>query len=124
MLIDLVSTILTTIESSYGKIYPNKAPQKAATPYLVQFQVSNDPEATKDTTSIADHIRWQISIFSNTYREAQTISEAIRNLLDGYTGSNSDTEILDTEFTGEYMLYEEDARLHHLALEYMFIIKK
>ena len=124
MLIDVIYGLLATIESTYGNIYPGKAPQEASTPYLVQFQVSNDAEATKETTSIADHIRWQISAFSETYRQAQTIAEAVRTILDGYTGTVDGVTILDTEFDGEFAMYEEDARLHHIAQDYMFIIKK
>lgn len=100
------------------RTYPNKAPQGTVLPFLVYTVVLTSPNDTKDGVSDLDVIRIQVSVFSNTYANAQTLAGSVRTALDRYSGTIQSVVIDSINFEGETDLYDEEAQVHHKALDF------
>ena len=117
----------STVGSICGdRIYPTIAPQRTPNPCLVYTLVYSDPHDDKGGPSDLDVERWQLSAFANTYAGAQELTEAVRTLLERYSGTVSGVVIQSIRFVGTQDLYEEeeqDKGIYHKATDYSFRIQ-
>ena len=68
------------------RIYPQIAPESAAHPFLTYTIISTDhTHDTSGATGLAN-VNMQIDVWADTQLERTTISEVIRDVLDGFTG--------------------------------------
>jgi len=63
------------------------AKQTTIKPYVVISKISGVREHSHDGESGLAHPRLQISVFANSYGSAKQVTEAIRGVLDCYTGT-------------------------------------
>lgn len=118
--------IYSLLQSVEADTYPGVAPPRVDTPYIVFRQISKVPEHTKDSHSLADHYRWQVSIFSDSYDEAEQLAASCRTALEAYKGKLEGVDIDDIILDDEGYFFEEDnnARMHHFYQDYLIIEKK
>jgi hypothetical protein len=65
------------------KVYPVRAPQKEARPYIVLRRVANDPLQCKSAASSDDKVQFSVVVYAESYSQCEEISEAVRDELDG-----------------------------------------
>lgn len=104
------------ISSSNYASYSGKIPQTQELPFVNHFQVSKDPNYTKDgsTTKV---IRYQLSIFTKTKAQGVSIGDYITGIVDMFSGHVAGHYIESIRIMDENDLYEEDADVYHRAID-------
>lgn len=102
-----------------GRVYPVKAPQNVAKPYVVLSKASG--ERTHALVGPVGHARprFRIHIFDSTYKGVKDVSNQIRHLLDGYSGLMGTVTVKACSLITEIDLYEDDTYLHHNVLDFL-----
>lgn len=114
------------VQDIESRVYPLRIPQEtdlgsnAAISYYV---ISTTPETTKDSRSLVDTLRIQVSIFSQSYSTLNTIAGLVREALDGLTGEVAGCSVDSCWFSDESDLYEDEHRIFHKAQDYMVRVK-
>lgn len=109
---DLVST----------RIHFVNAPQDVAKPYIIVTKIDSPRLHSHDGGDGLARPRFQFSIFSTGYGEAKSIADALRGVLDGYTGTmggESGVKVGGAEYDDETDFYEDDTHLYHIACDYI-----
>lgn len=120
----LSDAIFSLLGSSVPRIYPGRAPQGTALPYSVYLEVSTQPSQHKDGQASVLTFRVQISIFHNTSRDAQTLADTVRGILDHYAGTAAGVKVDQIRFENQFTQYEEDAQVHSVIQEYTIRAKQ
>jgi hypothetical protein len=121
-----IFTTLNGIEGISTRIYPLRIPQEtplgndAAISYYV---ISTSPEDVKDSRSLVDTVRIQVSIFAQSYATLNTIANLVRDALDGLTGEIGGCSVDSARFMDENELYEDEVNLYHIAQDYSIRVK-
>jgi len=110
-----------------NRIYPNRAVQGAAMPYLVYSIVSKLPTDSKDDGVGFDKHRIQIDVIDDNYTNVELIASYLRTALDRVTGVYDETEILQTVYDDEVDVFEDlqenSEQIYHKAVDFMIIAK-
>ena len=69
-----------------SRIYPQVIPQNTSLPAIVFSQISGPRQHTITDTDNMVPSRWQFTVVAETYAELRGISDAVRGVLDNYTG--------------------------------------
>jgi len=99
-----------------------KAPQDVAKPYVVLLKASGPREYSHDGASELARPRFQFSCFATTYYQAKQIAEAIRSVIEAFSGTmggDGGVEVGSCFYINESDIYEEDTRLFHVAVDYL-----
>ena len=86
------------------RVYPLRIPQGVdlSTYPAVTYQIqANQPEYVKDSRSLVDTVRFQISIFASTYTLTTGISALIREAMDGLSGETAGCSV-------DYIVVEDE----------------
>ena len=102
-----------------NRVYPAKAPDGCARPYIVWRLITGTSDYSHDGPSFREY-RIQFSIFSETYAAAANIREVLLTLLDGKRHSIAGLTELTVFLASTAHLYETDTKLHHLAVDFDF----
>jgi hypothetical protein len=83
---------LITADSRFAKLasdrlYPLLLPEAAALPSATYQLISSVPEYTNDGPTRMVKARVQIDVWSDSYATCKTLTDALRVLLDGFTGT-------------------------------------
>lgn len=114
-----VSTLVGT------RIYPERAPEGAAAPFIVYSVVSNQPSDTKNGTPIDEA---QVEVFSvaKTYADTNTLADFVRTALDRQSVEvvvNSNTiKVESVQYTNEVTEVDTDKNLFVAVQDYTFRI--
>ncbi len=101
------------IDSSpqHSRIYPGHAPEGAARPFIVIFQISGIPADTLDGVNNIHNRTWQIVPHTDDdYDQASAIADAVHDALEG----NGYQE-------GRFDFYDEQTKSHSVNLEWVFM---
>ena len=60
----------------------------------------------------------QVDVWASTYATAKSVAEQVRLAMNGFSGTVSSVVIHGARAVNERDLYEEETRIHHIALEY------
>lgn len=119
------STVVTPLVST--RIYPGTAPQDAALPYLVFYQVDRTPVRAMQNDAALEGVNYQISTWSTSYGNSRTISAAVEMVLKDYSGTmgNSSTITIQRAFFDdevEYVTIDPETKKanYHVAQRYLF----
>jgi hypothetical protein len=105
------------------RMYVNQAPQGVDKPYVVYFIVSNTPEYTAHC--IQDNVIIQYSVFANTYSQARTIANLIRENLEPFFGIIDGVSVTAIRFDGiGASEKEKNSQLAHISYDFKIIINK
>lgn len=69
------------------RIYPQIAPESVAYPFITYSVITDNPEHHMGGAAGLTHVTMQIDVWAETIAERVSISEVIRNDLDGRTGT-------------------------------------
>lgn len=108
------------------RIYPMRIPQNidlSTTAAISYYVISTRPETTKDSRSVVDTLRLQISIFSTSYSTINSIAQIVRENFDGLTGEVAGCSIDGVYFDDEVDLFEDEHKVYHRAQDYIIRVK-
>jgi len=100
------------------KIYPNYAPQSTVMPMLVYVVLSSDPEDTKDLTGDVEDIRVQINILTRSYAEIETIYDAVKSVLNRYSGTSGSIKFQTITYDGHLDVPSELDDIYQRAMDF------
>lgn len=83
------------------RIYPHLAPATATLPFLNWRRTAITREQTFAGPMGVPRVSVEIAVFAETYLEARKIADAMRAVLDGYTGSFDNTIVRQTLLDSE-----------------------
>ena len=104
-----------------GRYYPERAPEGAATPFIVYSVVSNQPSDSKNGTPIDEA---QVEVFSvdSTYADTNKLADLVRAAVDRQSVEVSvDSELVKVEsvqYTNEVTEVDTDKNLYGAVQDY------
>ena len=104
----LSTTTGVTAEVS-TRIYPSRAPQGAARPYLTMHRVSMPHEHHMTGAAGLTRPRVQISAWADRADQAESAAEAVRVALQGFTGTVSTVKIRQCHLDSQRDAYDPPA---------------
>lgn len=117
-------TAEATITALVGsRVYVNKAPQKAALPYIIITQLGSEEFKSLDaTTSTLRMLTLDIDCKADRFVEAESVANAVRTYLDDYSGTAGSYTIGAVLMNSERHDYEppddgSDIGLHVITLD-------
>ena len=78
------------------RIYPGKAPQDPTLPYVVYHRISPTRTPTLNGPTLVPETRIQLDIIATSQASAELVATAIRNRIDGYTGTSASVSVLSS----------------------------
>lgn len=103
-----------------GRIYAQRLPQRPTYPAISFFRVtSRGLQALSGGPSAWQQASMQVDVWSQDYAEAKTITESLRQALEGYVGSIGGRRASVGDFTSRDQ-YVDDAQppaVHHVIVE-------
>lgn len=83
------------------KVYPVIAPASATLPFITWRRVAVRRQQTLAAPMGMPVTSIEYSIFGSTYEQARDVADAMRAVLDGYGGSENNTEVKQTSLEQE-----------------------
>jgi len=110
-----------------GRIYPERAPEGATTPYVVYSVISNQPYDNKKNTPI-DEANVEIFSVANGYSTANLVADLVRNTLDrqgiSLSVSVGEVDVQSIRYTNEYSEISDDRKYYAQVQEYTIRITR
>lgn len=107
-------------------IWPIVAADEAPAPYIVYFQVHREVVLSYEGVNRTQELRYQFSCFADPpYDNVKLLAQAVKDLLDGFTGKLSDGSIIGQSLpNSEHDEVEEffKATIFSTVLDYTFIV--
>lgn len=88
-----VSKAVGAGKSGKIKIFPVLVDQSEDTPFVAMLITGNEPNQCKDSVSVLDKVRFEISTFSKDYPALDLIDSLMRFSLDGYKGVSAGIDL-------------------------------
>lgn len=98
------------------------ASQEVAKPYIVITKIDSPRLHSHDGGDHLAHPRFQLSVFSTSYKESKEIAAALQTVLQGYKGTMGGAggvAVGAVIYEDETDLYEESTQLFHIACDYI-----
>lgn len=105
------ATCLSLIGTYNGaaKVFPVTTTQEVQKPYVTVRRTAQVPQIVKNDTSTTDQMLLNVAIFGETYKQCMDISNAIRAVLDGYSGTEATINYRKVWYqSSEDLIDEED----------------
>jgi hypothetical protein len=115
-----IGKVIYSLVNATVPSYPVIAPQTTNAPYLVYNILTNDPDDTKDGPAMVDRVTVLLSIYESTYALAASKGNAVRTLLDAFSGTAGGVAVNSIVFVTESDDYDYDNKLHVKTQEYVF----
>ena len=114
----LSSLAIGTSPETY-RIYPVFAPESKAVPLIIYRVISQLRDHTFDGPRSVVRTRVQIDIFSGSYTQSVTLSEAIRLSLNGYSDVMGDMDVHYATFENRQDFFDQDADINRISDDYI-----
>jgi hypothetical protein len=123
----LIDNASATVKVS-GRIYPEQAPDGAATPYIVYTVLSNQPYDDKGRTPI-DEANVEIITVAATYGACMKNADAVRDAIDRKSATVTDNNlgtinVQSIRYTNETTEISDDRKLYAAIQEYTIRITR
>lgn len=123
----LIDNASATVKVS-GRIYPEQAPDGAATPYIVYTVLSNQPYDDKGRTPI-DEANVEIITVAATYGGCMKNADAVRDAIDRKSATVTDNNlgtinVQSIRYTNETTEISDDRKLYAAIQEYTIRITR
>ena len=105
-------------------IYPKVAPQTTTGTHAVYHVISVVPTDVKQSASVVDVIRCQVSIFADTYTALQAAADAVRTALDYFQGTTGGIAVDLIRYKNETDSNEMDTDQYMVAQDYFIRLKR
>jgi hypothetical protein len=106
-------------------IYPDIAPQNVQYPFIVYTIINSTPVDFKDGQSNLEEITVQLDVYTNNYETTQTLSNAVRNRLDRFTGTLNSVNIQTIKYmSSDSQVYNADLNVYWMSIDFMAKMKR
>ena len=106
-------------------IYPDIAPQNVQYPFIVYTIINTTPVDFKDGQSNLEEISVQLDVYTNNYETTQTLSNAVRNRLDRFTGTLNSVNIQTIKYmSSDSQVYNADLNVYWMSIDFMAKMKR
>ena len=111
------------------RIYPGRAPQKPAMPYIVYHRISTVRSATLDAGNTkVPEVRMQCDVIAASQSEVETIMNQMRIVMDNFRGTSSGVVVLGVSVSDEQDQPEffegSDTVFYHSSLDFSIIYRE
>lgn len=100
------------------RCYPVKIPQSPTYPLILYTKISGMRDHVLTGPSGHAHPRYQVEAWAETYAGAKTLADAIRDALDGYSGTAQGTTIHSCLIESERDVYESEIEVYRIIQDY------
>ena len=90
-----------------AKIFSNRTKQGIAPPFMVLTQIEGEHVTHHGGPAGLARSRLQVDCYAETEAVVEALADAVRQLMDTFTGSMGTLDVRDCNLTGERDLYEE-----------------
>ncbi len=116
------------VASGVARIYPYKLPQTQTLPAIVFQDISTATNQAHNEASALPRCRYQFTIYAGTVDVLYQVKEALRNRLDGYSGSMGTgaytTEVEAVLFKNEYGNDDNEIGIYWKFQDYVIQYKR
>lgn len=106
-------------------IYPDIAPQNVQYPFIVYTIINSTPIDFKDGQSNLEEITLQLDVYTNNYETTQTLSNAVRNRLDRFSGTLNSVNIQTIKYmSSDSQVYNADLNVYWMSIDFMAKMKR
>lgn len=109
----------STVKAITTRCYPGSLPQNPTYPLILYYKVTGMRDHHLQGPSGLAHPRFQVEAWATTYDAAKTLANAIREALDGYSGTQGTVVIGSILMESERDTYEEAVSCHRVIMDYM-----
>lgn len=102
-----------------GSLHRTMAPANYPRPYCVLFRVSRVRGYTHDGYSGLTRYRLQVSCFADTDELAKQVAEQVTAAMEAWPSVNLNVQ--SCEHVGEQDLYEADAKVYHVPVDFLIV---
>ena len=107
-----------TVKAITTRCYPVALPQSPTYPLILYTKITGMRDHHLQGPSGHAHPRFQIEAWAKTYTEAKTLADAIREALDGYSGTAAGTKIGSCLIESERDDYQNEIDVHRVIQDY------
>lgn len=107
-----------------ARIFPTRAPQTYAAPYITYLEIGTVPTNQKDAVSGFDKVDFDVDLWGSDYTVLETLAAAVRLALDYKTLTNQGDNVDMIRFVREFNGYDEPSQKYHKAMQFRLIIKR
>ena len=107
-----------TVKDITTRCYPVTIPQSPTYPLILYTKITGMRDHHLRGPSGHAHPRFQIEAWAKTYTEAKTLADAIREALDGYSGTAVGTKIGSCLIESERDDYQNEIDVHRVIQDY------
>ena len=107
-----------TVKAITTRVYPVALPQSPTYPLILYTKITGMRDHHLQGPSGHAHPRFQIEAWAKTYTEAKTLADAIREALDGYSGTAAGTKIGSCLIESEQDIYESEIEVYRVIQDY------
>lgn len=100
------------------RIFPNLGKHDAGRPYVVYTVVDDTPLQVVGGDTGGSHARVQIDCYGEGYDSVHAVKAAVRNALDGYTGTSNGVVVKSSVLLEQADGYEPDTELHRVRMDF------
>ena len=108
----------TTVKDITTRCYPVTIPQSPTYPLILYTKITGMRDHHLQGPNGRAHPRFQIEAWSKTYTEAKTLADAIREALDGYSGTAAGTKIGSCLIESEQDIYESEIEVYRVTSDW------
>ena len=108
----------STVKDITTRCYPVTIPQSPTYPLILYTKITGMRDHHLQGPNGRAHPRFQIEAWSKTYTEAKTLADAIREALDGYSGTAAGTKIGSCLIESEQDIYESEIEVYRVIQDY------
>lgn len=121
-LVALLNSSAAVTAINGGRIYPLLIPANSALPCVTYQLISTVPEYCNDGPTGFTKSRIQVDTWANDYLDAKNLANAVRQTLDGYSGTLPDgTQVLSIMRDNATDLNDEDSRLMRVQTDWLVL---
>ena len=107
-----------TVKALTTRVYPVALPQSPQYPLILYTKITGMRDHHLQGPSGHAHPRFQIEAWAKTYTEAKTLADAIREALDGYSGTAAGTKIGSCLIESEQDIYESEVEAFRVIMDF------
>jgi len=107
-----------TVKALTTRVYPVALPQSPQYPLILYTKITGMRDHHLQGPSGHAHPRFQIEAWAKTYTEAKTLADAIREALDGYSGTAAGTKIGSCLIESEQDIYESEIEVYRVTSDW------
>lgn len=101
-----------------NRLYAKRASQNNPAPYIVWSTVSADETAAHDGPTGLEEFRIQFSIYAETISDSESVRDALKDRINGFSGSMGLVTVGSCFFKNEIDLHDDTVGLKHKVVDF------